>query len=137
MKHSHMRSEIAKVRGWGSAHDGTGHFLWQRITAIALVPLTLWFVFSIMHMTATGSTQQAVAKWFSRGFNAAAVALMLLALFYHAKLGLQVVIEDYIHSPALKLVSVLANLFIMYGLAALSIVAVLKLHLQYIPGAAG
>jgi succinate dehydrogenase / fumarate reductase membrane anchor subunit len=133
MKHSDVRSPLAKVRGLGSAHDGTGHFIWQRITAIALIPLSLWFVWSILHLTTTGNTPNAVLIWFSHGSHAAAMVLMLLALFYHAKLGLQVVIEDYVHSTGIKFVSLLLNLFIMYGMAALSIIAVLKLHLQYIP----
>ncbi len=139
MKHSDIRTPLAKVRGLGSAHDGTGHFIWQRITAIALIPLSLWFVWSILHLTATGNTPDAVVHWFSHGFNATAIAVLLIAMFYHAKLGLQVVIEDYVHRVSIKFISLLANMFIMYGMAALSLVAVLKLHLQYVPqmGVAG
>ena len=133
MKHSEVRTPLAKVRGLGSAHDGTGHFIWQRITALALIPLTLWFVWSILHLTSTGNTQRAVAHWFSHGLNATAIVLMLIALFYHAKLGIQVIIEDYVHSAGIKLVSLLLNMFIMYGFMVLSIIAVLKLHLQYVP----
>jgi succinate dehydrogenase / fumarate reductase membrane anchor subunit len=128
MKQSGIRSPLGRVRGLGSAHDGTGHFIWQRITAIALVPLSLWFVFSLVHLAAGGGQTQ-IAQWLSSGLHATALSLMLAALFYHAKLGLQVVIEDYIHSPAIKFTSLLLNLFIMYGFMALSIIAVLKLHL--------
>ena len=128
MKFSEQRTPLAKVRGWGSAHDGTGHFLWQRITAVALIPLTLWFIFSILSL-ATGANQAELVRWLSSGFHATALILLLVAMFYHAKLGLQVIIEDYVHKPALKFACVFANLFIMYGLAAISVISVLKLHL--------
>jgi succinate dehydrogenase / fumarate reductase membrane anchor subunit len=129
MKFSEVRTPLAKARNWGSAHDGTGHFLWQRITALALIPLSLWFVWSILHL-ATGINRVELITWLSSGIHATALILFLLAMFYHAKLGVQVVIEDYIHGPALKFICVFANLFLMYGMAALSVVAVLKLHLH-------
>jgi succinate dehydrogenase / fumarate reductase membrane anchor subunit len=132
MKFSNVRSPIAKARGWGSAHDGTGHFIWQRITAIALVPLSLWFVWSILSL-ATGANQVELIHWLSSGLHASALILLLLAMFYHAKLGIQVIIEDYVHSPAIKFTLLLFNLFGIYGLAAVSILAVLKLHLHIVP----
>jgi len=132
MKFSNVRTPLAKVRGWGSAHEGTHHFLWQRITALALIPLSLWFVWSILHLE-TGANQVELIHWLSSGLHASALILLLLAMFYHAKLGVQVIIEDYIHSPALKILSLLANLFLMYGLAAVSVISVLKLHLFIVP----
>lgn len=129
MKFSEVRTPLAKVRGWGSAHDGTSHFLWQRITALALIPLSLWFVWSVLHL-ATGVNRVELIHWLSSGIHAVALIMLLAAVFYHAKLGIQVIIEDYVHAPALKVASLLLNLFIMYGLAALSILAVLKLHLH-------
>jgi succinate dehydrogenase / fumarate reductase membrane anchor subunit len=132
MKFSFQRTSLAKARGWGSAHEGTQHFLWQRLTAIALIPLCLWFVWSILHL-ATGANQVELIRWLSSGINAAMVVLMLLAMFYHAKLGLQVIIEDYVHCPALKITSLFANIFLMYGLAAISMLAVIKLHLVTLP----
>jgi len=129
MKFSTIRSPLAKARGWGSVHDGTHHFIWQRITAIALIPLSLWFVWSILHL-ATGVNRVEVIGWLASGLHATALIALLIAMFYHAKLGLQVVIEDYVHCPALKFASLLANLFIMWGLAAMSVLAVLTLHLH-------
>jgi succinate dehydrogenase / fumarate reductase membrane anchor subunit len=136
MKNSELRSELAKVRGHGSAHDGTSHFLWQRITAIVLIPLTLWFVWSLLG-TAIAADQDKIIEWLSSGLNVAALIIMLLALFYHAKLGVQVIIEDYVHCPAIKISALLANLLIMFAFAVISILAVLKLHFHLLPGATG
>lgn len=132
MKFSSQRMSLAKARGWGSAHDGTMHFFWQRVTALALVPLSLWFIWSILTL-ATGANQVELIHWLSSGLHAGMLILLLLATFYHAKLGVQVIIEDYVHSPGIKMASLLANLFLMYGMAALSVVAVLKLHLYIVP----
>jgi len=129
MKLSEVRSPLAKARNWGSAHDGVSHFLWQRLTAIALIPLSLWFIWSILSL-ATGANRVELLNWLSSGFHATALILLLLAMFYHAKLGIQVVIEDYIHGPALKFACLFLNFFLNYGMAALSVLAVLKLHLH-------
>lgn len=132
MKFSNVRTPLAKVRGWGSAHDGTAHFFWQRITALAILPLSLWFVFSILSL-ATGANQVELTRWLASGVHASALILLLLATFYHAKLGLQVVIEDYVHCPAIKFACLIANIFVNYGLAAVSVLAVVKLHLHIVP----
>ncbi len=129
MKQPSLRTPLANARGLGSAKEGTGHFIHQRVTAIALVPLSLWFVCSIIGLVVAGD-QARVAAWFASGAHASAVVVMVIALFYHAKLGVQTVIEDYIHCSCMKLAALLGNTFFMYGSAALSIVAVLKLHLH-------
>jgi succinate dehydrogenase / fumarate reductase membrane anchor subunit len=136
MKQPGLRTPLAKVRGLGSAKDSTSHFIWQRITAIALIPLTWWFISSLLKM-AVGDHEQ-IVLWLGSGMHAALLSLMLLALFYHSKLGLQVVIEDYVHSAFPKYTLLLLNTFIMFGFAAISILAVLKLHLDMVPqGVAG
>lgn len=126
---SQLRSPLAKVRGHGSAKEGTSHFIRQRVTAVALVPLCLWFVFSVICLTSS-SNPAALAQWLGSGVHATLTVLMLFALFYHAKLGVQVVIEDYLHCECLKMGALLANVFFMYGAAVLSIFAVIKLHLH-------
>jgi len=133
MKHSQVREPLAKVRGLGSAKDGTQHFIWQRITAIVLIPLTFWFIRSLLMISIGGGEQAFVAAWLSSGFSATLLIIMLVALFYHAKLGMQVIIEDYVHSPFPKYTALLLNMVLMYGFAAISIMAVLKLHLYVAP----
>lgn len=124
-----LRSPLANAKGMGSAKEGTGHFIHQRVTAIALVPLCIWFVFSIVGIVVSDDSSK-LAAWLYSGFNSGATIVMLVALFYHAKLGVQVVIEDYLHCPCLKLTALLANTFFMYGAAVISVIAVLKLHLH-------
>jgi succinate dehydrogenase / fumarate reductase membrane anchor subunit len=120
-----MRSQLGRARGLGAAKEGTGHWWAQRVTAIALVPLSLWFIFSILSLA--GGGQPAVAHWASHPLVTVLLLCLVVATFYHMQLGLQVVIEDYIHVEAAKLASLLAMkaVAILLGLAA--IVAVLKL----------
>jgi succinate dehydrogenase / fumarate reductase membrane anchor subunit len=137
MKKSELRTSLAKVRGLGSAKSGTSHFVGQRLTALLLIPLTMWFVSSLMQIVVSPNPE-AVAGWLSSGFNATALIMMLMALFYHAALGVQVIIEDYVHCPAYKIPMLLANVVLMFGFAAISILAVLKLHLHiFTQGVAG
>lgn len=129
MTPSSLRTPLAKVRGLGSAKEGTTHFIHQRVTAIALVPLSLWFVASLLGLAISGNPAK-LAAWLGSGVHAGAVIFMLVALFYHAKLGIQTVIEDYLHCPCLKIAALLGNVFFMYGSLIISVIAVLKLHLH-------
>jgi succinate dehydrogenase / fumarate reductase membrane anchor subunit len=122
-----LRSKLARVRGLGAAHHGVGHWWLQRVTALALVPLTLWFISQLMSVLLSPNVV-AIAEWISYPAHAILLVMMLVALFVHAKLGVQVVIEDYVHGPVLKYVLLLANVFICFAFAAISIMAVLKLH---------
>jgi len=112
------RSPLAKVRGLGSAKSGTGHWWMQRVTALALVPLSYW-LFVYLGLSLTGSYQETTA-WLAEPFNAVAVWSWLLLACYHAALGLQVVIEDYLAAEGLKIIAVwLVNLaFLFLALAA-------------------
>ena len=120
-----MRSELGRVRGLGTARSGAGHWWAQRLTAAALVPLAVWFVLSLLaHLGANGA---AMAHWAGRPWNSVLLLALLIALFRHLALGLQVVIEDYVHDEGAKLVgvSVMKGVLVLLWLAA--VVAVLKL----------
>ena len=122
-----LRHPLARVKGLGASGEGSHHFWHQRVTAIALVPLTLWFVFSILgHI---GGDYRTVTAWVAQPGVALALILYFVCMFYHAQLGLQVVIEDYVHTEWVRLVALLSMkaLFIVTGAAA--ILAVLRIAL--------
>ena len=119
-----LRTPLARVRHLGSAKDGTTHWWMQRVTALALVPLTVWFVAALVfHL---GAGYAATAAWIGHPVTAVLLLVLIVATFYHAYLGLQVVIEDYVHREWLKIASILAIKFasILLGLAA--VLATLK-----------
>ncbi len=120
-----LRSPLGRVRGLGSARTGVHHWWHQRTSAVALVPLSLWFVYAVLgHMR--GSHAETVS-WISSPFITVLLVALLAAMFYHAKLGLQVVIEDYVHHELAKLALItLMNLTLALG-ALLGVVAVLKI----------
>ena len=121
-----MRSELGKVRGLGAAHDGTHHFWMQRVTAIANVPLViflLWFIVS--HI---GATRAEVVGSIKNPFCALALAFAAISICWHMKLGLQMVIEDYVQTPALKIAALLFNMFYAFSVAALALYAILKMN---------
>lgn len=119
-----MKAPLAKVRGHGSAKAGAHHWWAQRLSAIALVPLFLWFVVSL---TTVGSADYATAvSWVSSPWNSALLVLLIGAIFYHAQLGMQVVFEDYISTHWLQVTAIIAVRFLAFLLAAVSIIAVLR-----------
>lgn len=120
-----MRSDFARVRGLGPAHDGVGHWWAQRLTALALVPLTLWFVVSIVSLI--GADHATVAEWIGRPLPAVVLVLLIVATFHHAQLGMQVVIEDYVHAEGLKIAMILAVKGLAVVLAVTSLFAVLRI----------
>lgn len=124
---SDFRSALGKVRGLGSAKSGVMHWWLQRVTAIALIPMSLWFISSLISVMLSPNVL-VIASWMSSSVNAISLLLFLLALFFHAKLGLQVVIEDYVKCPYMKYSLLLANVFFCFAGATICIVAVLKLH---------
>jgi succinate dehydrogenase / fumarate reductase membrane anchor subunit len=124
---SDLRSNLSKARGLGSAKHGVMHWWLQRVTAVALIPLTIWFMTALVSVMISPDIL-VVARWFAAPSHALLITLLLVAMFYHAKLGLQVVIEDYIHCPCKKFTLLLANSFFCFGGAALCIIVVLKMH---------
>jgi succinate dehydrogenase / fumarate reductase membrane anchor subunit len=114
-----MRSPVARALGLGSAKEGVAHWWWQRVTALALVPLSLWFVIGVLRHL--GGGVDAVHRWVGRPLPAILLIVTLIATFAHLALGLEVVIEDYVETAYAKLgLVVLARL----GAIALSIAAV-------------
>jgi succinate dehydrogenase / fumarate reductase membrane anchor subunit len=127
MTNDSLRSPLARARGLGSAKEGFHHWWLQRLTALAMIPLTVWFVLQLLTHLA-GAERYQVAAWLERPFVALALVALLIATLTHAKLGIQTVLEDYVHSHARKLVLLLLNQFLFIGLAAAGVFAVVKLH---------
>jgi len=119
-----LRSPLGRVSGLGSAKDGTGHWWSQRVTAIALVPLTLWFLFSLL--TLPGLDYITVKTWLSFPMSAFLMSLLTAVLAYHSYLGTTVVIEDYVHAQGTKLFSLLLLRFLYVLVGGASIFAVLR-----------
>jgi succinate dehydrogenase / fumarate reductase membrane anchor subunit len=122
---SPLRSPLGRAIGLGSAKEGVEHWWAQRVTAVALVPLVLWFVVAVI--THVGADRATVIEWLRQPAPAVLLILLLGAGFYHSALGLQVVIEDYVHSEGLKLGAIMAIRLAHLALAALGIFAVLEL----------
>jgi succinate dehydrogenase membrane anchor subunit len=119
------RTPIGRARGLGSAKDGTAHWWAQRLTALALVPLVLWFVISVVRLVGAG--RGAVLDWLSSPVAAGLMILLIGATFHHAQLGVQVVIEDYIHNEAIKIASIILVKFAAFVLALAGILSVLAI----------
>ncbi len=122
-----LRSPLGRVLGSGSAKDGTGHWWAQRVSAVALVILGLWFLVSLQLLA--GFDHQNVAGWVAQPFNSVMLALFAATLAYHSAIGMQVVIEDYVHGPSVKVISLILNNFVHVFLAAAAVVAVLGIAL--------
>lgn len=122
-----LRSPLARVRGLGSAKEGTHHWWAQRLTAIALIPLSLWFIYSLVTMTTVD--YMAAIGWLQSPIICVLMILFIISLFYHAQLGMQVVIEDYITNEAIKISTIIALKFIIMFAGLASLVAVLKVFL--------
>jgi len=122
-----LRSPLAKVRGLGSAKEGTHHWWAQRLSAIALIPLSFWFIYSLVSMTTLD--YMAAIGWLQTPMTSTLLILFVFALFYHAQLGMQVVIEDYVGNEILKITSIILLKFIMVFAGLAGIVAILKVFL--------
>ena len=118
-----MRSPLGRARGLGSAREGVESWWLERVTAVALVPLTLWFAGSLVALT--GSDYTRFVTWLKAPLDALLMVLLLIALFSHLALGLRVVIEDYVHSGA-KIAVLLAVGLICFALGAAGILATLR-----------
>lgn len=122
-----LRSPLSRARGLGSAKEGVHHFWVQRVSALALIPLTLWFVFSVAQLA--GGDYAAVRHWVHAPSVAVVLVLFLASALYHSVLGVQVVIEDYAGGDAARLILLLLSKFLHAIIAAAAIFAVLKVAL--------
>lgn len=120
-----MRSQLGRVRGLGSAKAGTHHWVAERVTALALIPLTIWFVFAALQLA--GHPRADVAHWAANPINATLAAALVIATFHHTQLGLQVVVEDYVHVESVRMPAILAIKGLAFLLGLASLVSVLKL----------
>lgn len=118
-----LRSPLGRARGLGSAKDGLHHWWMQRLTSIALVPLAVWFVVSLVNLSGAG--YEDFVLWLSNPVNATVMILFLGVTFHHAQAGMQVVLEDYVSSHGARIFSIIFVKFACYALAALSIVSIL------------
>lgn len=122
---SNYRSPLSRARGWGSAKEGVAHWWMQRLTAIALVPLMLWLSFAVACFA--DADYVTVKAWITHPLVAVFLIATSIMLFYHSSLGIQVVIEDYIHSKWLKLTSLILVNFLNFLLAVVSVFFILKI----------
>lgn len=122
-----MRTPLGRVLGWGSARHGSSHWWWQRMTAISLVPLGGWFVVSVLMLF--GSGHDSATLWLRSPFQAALFMLFMAMSFWHTSLGLQVVVEDYIHTEWLKLSVLITIKMIITLLTVIAALLLLRIHL--------
>jgi succinate dehydrogenase / fumarate reductase membrane anchor subunit len=119
------RSPLARARGLGSARSGARHWWLQRVTALALAPLTIWFVVSFT--TLIDADHQTYSRWIGSSLNAILTIALLVLLFYHMALGLQVIAEDYLHADRIRLPVIVSIQLGSFGLAISGIVAVVRM----------
>jgi succinate dehydrogenase membrane anchor subunit len=120
-----FRTPLARVRGLGAARSGTSHFWWQRMTAVANVPLTIAFVLIVMSLL--GRNQAAAQQILGTPLVAVIMLLFIGSVTHHMRLGMQIIIEDYIHGEILRPLCIMANMFFTVAVAIASIYALLKL----------
>lgn len=118
------RSIRARVHAQASTRRGAGDWLAERMTSVALVPLSLWFIVAVVGLS--GADYLQVRDWLATPFNTAAMILFVAVLFWHTQLGLRVIIEDYVHHEMIKLASLMLVNFAAMALGLLCVVAVLK-----------
>ena len=118
---------LGRARGLGAAHGGLSHWKAQRLTAISNAVLVLWFVFSAMALAGAGYDE--IRAWLASPVAATLMILLIVSVFYHAPLGLQVIVEDYVHHPGIRIAAVILVRLVVAGLAVACIVAILMVAL--------
>ena len=121
-----MKTPFARVRGLGTAHSGTEHFWMQRLTGIANLPLIIAFLVVVVSLV--GSSQASVIATLSNPFVAMILLAALISVLIHMRIGMQVIIEDYVHTELRKIVLLMANTFFTLAVAIAAIYAILKIN---------
>lgn len=124
MSEDRLRSPLGRALNWGSAKEGVEHWWAQRVTSVALVPLALWFVATLVaHL---GADRAAAVAWLRSPLTAVTMALLVIATFVHMALGLQVIIDDYVHHEGAKVASLIGAKLVCWALGAAALFAVLR-----------
>lgn len=122
---SSLQTPLHKVQGLGASHSGTGHFWRQRITAVALVPLGLWFAFAMLGLA--GTNEVVVLSFLAKPWNALLMAAFAVTLLYHMVLGLQDILDDYVHTAGMKVFLRIAILAVAIATGATSLFALIRI----------
>jgi len=125
MTQPRIRTPLGKIEGLGSARAGTHHFWALRVSSLALIPLSIWFVASALAYV--GAEQGAVAAYFAEPINAVLMFLFIIACAYHTSLGLQTIIEDYFHQESLKITLLILNRFACWIVATAAGYALIRM----------
>lgn len=120
-----MKSKMAQAKGLGASGEGTGNWMSIRITALANIPLVLWFVFSMAGLK--GAFYAVFIAWVSSPLNAILLILLVISVFYHAVLGSREIVEDYIHHEGFKLFKIIATRLFFFALGIACIFSILKI----------
>lgn len=124
---SKMQSPLSRVRYLGSAKEGATHWWWQRITALMLLPLALWFIASIWSIVIAGASYEKFVTWLKEPISAILMLVFVGAMLFHTKLGLQVVIEDYVHVKWLKwtlITKLTIGIILLFAISVFSIISI-------------
>ena len=124
-----LRSPLGRVLGKGSAQEGVGHWWTQRLTALALIPLTIWFVLALLGLETL--SYATVHEWLGRPANALGALILVIALLWHSHLGVQVVVEDYVHHEGLKVLARILLIFTHALAGAVAVYAILMVALAH------
>ncbi len=122
-----LKHPMSRARNLGSAHHGVNHWIAQRLTAVLLIPLQIWLACSIVHLV--DADYAGFVAWLSQPWNTVLMILTVFTLFYHAILGCQVVIEDYIHNEAFKLFKLYGMKVVLITVGVVCVYSILKVAL--------
>ena len=126
-----LRSPLARVLNQGAAHDGVGHWVAERVTALALAPLSIWLLVALLSLPQTNYAS--ISAWVAAGWNPVWLSLTVLLAAWHSWLGVQMVVGDYVHGALTKTLTLLLSVFVHALLAASGIYAVLRIALGVAP----